>query len=145
LHHPLGVYAFALKLLGLEHAILLGVTAGLFSFIPYLGAATGLFLSTCVALAQFWPNWLPVAAVAAAFAIGEITADYVLSPRIVGRRVKLSPVWLLLALSAFGWLFGFVGLLLAVPLAASLRILLLHTFRRVRPRRDHDPLPLATN
>jgi predicted PurR-regulated permease PerM len=133
-------YAAVLKLIGLEHAILLGVTAGLVSFVPYLGAATGLFLATCVALVQFWPSWLPIAGIAATFAVGEMVADYILSPRIIGRRVKLSPVWLLLALSAFGWLLGFVGLLVAVPLAASLRVLVQYAFARTRSGGRRDPL-----
>jgi predicted PurR-regulated permease PerM len=130
-------YAMALRTVGLEHAILLGVTAGLISFVPYLGAATGLVLSTCVALVQFWPNWFPVLAVAIIFVLGESVADYILAPHIIGRRVKLSPVWLLFALSASGWLFGFVGLLIAVPLAASIRVLLQFAFLRAQfPRLD---------
>jgi predicted PurR-regulated permease PerM len=131
-------YAIVLRAMGLEHAILLGITAGLVSFVPYLGAATGLFLATCVALVQFWPNWLPIVGVAATFIVGEMVADYVLAPRIIGRRVKLSPVWLLLALSAFGWLLGFAGLLVAVPLAASLRVLVEYCFARTRSDHPFD-------
>ena len=107
------LYATALKLTGLNHAILIGLTAGLISFVPYLGAATGFFMAVCVAMAQFWPNWVPVAVVAGIFIVGEMLADYVLSPRIIGRRVKLNPVWMMFALFAFGWLFGFIGLLVA--------------------------------
>lgn len=117
-------YAAALGALGLRHAVVLGVAAGLISFIPYLGAATGLILSTCVGLVQFWPDWVPVAAILAIFLFGESAADYVLSPRIIGRRVKLNPLWLIFALSAFGWLFGFVGLLIAVPLAATIGVVI---------------------
>jgi predicted PurR-regulated permease PerM len=133
-------YTAALRVIGLDHAIILGVAAGLISFVPYLGAATGLVLSTCVGLVQFWPDWLPVIAVAAIFAIGETIADYVLAPRVIGRRVKLSPVWLLFALSASGWLFGFVGLVVAVPLAASIRVLLQFAFQRSQApsRIDYD-------
>jgi len=118
------LYATALKVTGLNHAILIGITAGLISFIPYLGAATGFFVSVCVAMAQFWPNWVPIAVVGGIFIVGEMLADYVLSPRVIGRRVKLNPVWLMFALFAFGWLFGFIGLLLAIPLAASLGVIL---------------------
>ena len=105
------LYAAALKLTGLNHAILIGLTAGLISFVPYLGAGTGFLVAVCVAMAQFWPNWMPVAVVAGIFLVGEMLADYVLSPRIIGRRVKLNPVWMMFALFAFGWLFGFIGLL----------------------------------
>jgi predicted PurR-regulated permease PerM len=118
------LYATALKMIGLNHAILIGITAGLVSFVPYLGAATGFFVAVCVAITQFWPNWIPIAVVGGIFIVGEMLADYVLSPRIIGRRVKLNPVWMMFALFAFGWLFGFIGLLLAVPVAAALGVIL---------------------
>ncbi len=118
------LYAAALSVTGLNHAVLIGITAGLISFVPYLGAATGLFVSVCVAMAQFWPNSVPVAIVGGIFIVGETLADYVLSPRIIGRRVKLNPVWMMFALFAFGWLFGFIGVLLAIPIAASLGVIL---------------------
>ncbi len=116
-------YAVALALIGLNHGILIGVSAGLISFVPYLGSLAGLLVSTCVAVAQFWPNWALIAAVPAIFFIGQSLSDYVLSPYLVGRRVNLNPVWLMFALFAFGYLFGFVGLLIAVPLAAALGVL----------------------
>jgi predicted PurR-regulated permease PerM len=72
---------------------------------------------------QFWPNWGLIIAVPAIFFVGQSVADYVLSPYFVGRRVNLNPVWLLFALFAFGYLFGFVGLLIAVPLAAAIGVL----------------------
>ncbi|MEP9371281.1 AI-2E family transporter [Mesorhizobium sp. KR1-2] len=118
------LYATALKLTGLNHAILIGITAGLISFVPYFGAATGFFVAVCVAIAQFWPNWAPVAVVGGIFIVGEMLADYVLSPRVIGPRVKLNPVWMMFALFAFGWLFGFIGLLLAIPAAAALGVIL---------------------
>ena len=124
-------YAVALKLTGLSHAILIGVAAGLISFVPYFGAGLGMVVSLCVAVSQFWPNWTPIFLVGLIFLAGETMSDYVLSPRIVGARVKLNPVWLMFALFAFGWLFGFVGLLIAVPLAASLGVLLRFAMRRL--------------
>ena len=117
-------YALALTLAGLNHSFLLGVAAGLISFIPYLGSLTGLVVSTCVAIAQFWPNWSAIAIVPIIFVVGQTIADYVLSPYLVGRRVNLHPVWMIFALFAFGYVFGLVGLLLAVPLAAACRVLL---------------------
>ena len=124
------LYATALSLVGLNHAMLIGIAAGLISFVPYLGAATGIFVSTCVAMAQFWPNWVPVAVVAGTFVVGEMLADYVLSPRVIGRRVNLNPVWMMFALFAFGWLFGFIGVLLAIPISASLGVILRFAMRR---------------
>jgi predicted PurR-regulated permease PerM len=88
-------------------------------------------ISLCVAVAQFWPHWAPIVIVALIFLVGETIADYVLSPRIIGERVKLNPVWLMFALFAFGWLFGFVGLLIAVPLGASLGVLLRFAMRHL--------------
>ncbi|QEL23744.1 AI-2E family transporter [Bosea sp. F3-2] len=124
------LYATALKMTGLNHAILIGMTAGLISFVPYFGAATGFLVAACVAMAQFWPNWAPVAVVGGIFVVGEMLADYVLSPRFIGRRVNLNPVWMMFALFAFGWLFGFIGVLLAIPLAASLGVILRFARRR---------------
>ncbi len=121
-------YAVALSLLGLNHAILIGIAAGLISFIPYLGALTGLVVSTCVAIAQFWPNWTPILIVPAVFFVGQMLADYVLSPYLVGRRVNLNPVWVMFALFAFGYLFGFFGLLIAVPAAAAIGVLVRFAF-----------------
>jgi predicted PurR-regulated permease PerM len=121
----LGVfYAATLALIGLNHGLLIGFAAGLISFVPYLGSLTGLIVATCVAVAQFWPNWALIVAVPAIFFVGQSLADYVLSPYLVGRRVNLNPVWLMFALFAFGYLFGFVGLLIAVPLAAALGVLI---------------------
>ncbi|KAB0265772.1 AI-2E family transporter [Microvirga brassicacearum] len=123
-------YSGALRLTGLNHAVLIGLTAGLISFVPYLGLGIGFVVAACVAIAQFWPDWTPLAVVAGIFLIGETIADYVLSPRIVGSRVKLNPVWLMFALFAFGYLFGFVGLLIAIPLAASLGVILRFSMRK---------------
>ena len=125
-----GFYAFALRLTGLDHAVLIGITAGLVSFIPYLGAATGLVIALCVAVAQFWPNWPLLAVIAAIFLVGETIADYVLSPRIIGSRIELNPVWIMFALFAFAYLFGFVGLLVAIPLAASLGVIVRFAMRK---------------
>jgi len=116
-------YAVALSLTNLNHGMLIGIAAGLISFVPYLGSLTGLVVSTCVAVAQFWPNGTRILLVPAVFFVGQTLADYVLSPYLVGRRVNLNPVWVMFALFAFGYLFGFVGLLIAVPLAAAIGVL----------------------
>jgi predicted PurR-regulated permease PerM len=134
-------YAIALKVTGLNHAILIGLTAGLISFVPYLGAGAGLVVAMCVAIAQSWPDWTPLAVVAGIFLTGETLADYVLSPRIIGSRVKLNPVWLMFALFAFGYLFGFVGLLVAIPLAASLGVILRFAMRKSLAGSETDTVP----
>jgi predicted PurR-regulated permease PerM len=137
-------YAAALRLIGLNHAIVIGITAGLISFVPYLGAAAGLVVAMCVALAQFWPDWTAVVVVAGIFLIGETLADYVLSPRIIGSRVKLNPVWLMFALFAFGYLFGVVGLLIAIPMAASLGVILRFAMRKSLAGPDIAPVSIPS-
>jgi predicted PurR-regulated permease PerM len=117
-------YAVSLVLIGLNHGFLIGFAAGLISFVPYLGSLTGLVIATCVAVAQFWPHWGVIWLVPAIFFVGQSLGDYVLSPYLVGRRVNLNPVWVMFALFAFGYLFGFVGLLIAVPLAAAIGVLM---------------------
>jgi predicted PurR-regulated permease PerM len=123
-------YAAALSVVGLRHGILIGVAAGLISFIPYLGSVSGLVIATCVAVAQFWPNWGLILLVPAIFFFGQAMADYVLSPYLVGRRVHLNAVWVMFALFAFGYLFGFIGLLIAVPLAAAIGVLMRFALRQ---------------
>jgi predicted PurR-regulated permease PerM len=140
-------YAAALSLIGLHHGLLIGLAAGLIGFVPYLGSLTGLAVSTCVAIAQFWPNWALIALVPAIFFVGQSLADYVLSPYLVGRRVNLNPVWLLFALFAFGYLFGFVGLLIAVPLAAAIGVFMRFAMKQylASPFYATRPAPSATD
>jgi predicted PurR-regulated permease PerM len=123
-------YALALRLIGLNHGILIGLAAGLISFIPYLGSLTGLVLSICVAVLQFWPSWTMIPVVLGIFVAGQAIADYVLSPYLIASRVQLSPVWIMFAIAAFGYLFGFVGLLIAVPLAAAIGVVIRFAIRQ---------------
>jgi predicted PurR-regulated permease PerM len=123
-------YALALTLIGLNHGLLIGIVAGVISFIPYLGSVTALVVSMCVAIAQFWPSWPQISLVAATFVVGELLADYLLSPYLVGRSVNLHPVWLMFALFTFGYLFGFPGLLIAVPLGGAAGVLMRFALRR---------------
>ena len=116
-------YAVGLSLVGLNFGLLIGLISGVITFIPYVGSMTGLVLSLGVAVAQFWPAWTPILVVAAIFFAGQFLEGYVFSPKLVGDSVGLHPVWLMFALFAFGYLFGFVGLLLAVPLAAAFGVL----------------------
>lgn len=116
-------YAVALMLVGLQFGLVVGFVAGLVTFIPYLGALIGGVLAIGLALFQFWGEWYWIGAVAAIFALGQVVEGNILTPKLVGSSVGLHPVWLLLALSVFGALFGFVGMLIAVPVAASLGVL----------------------
>jgi predicted PurR-regulated permease PerM len=117
-------YAVALTLSGLNFGLLIGLVSGLITFIPYVGSLTGLVLAGGVAIAQFWPDYWPILIVLGIFFVGQFIEGYVLQPKLVGESVGLHPVWLMFALFAFGYLFGFVGLLIAVPLAAVIGVLI---------------------
>jgi predicted PurR-regulated permease PerM len=125
-------YTLALRAIGLNHAPLLGIGSGLLGFIPYFGSLTGLVLSLAIAISQFGLSWTPILLVLGIFFIGQGFSDYVLAPYLIGNKVHLNPVWLMLALFSFGYLFGFVGLLLAVPLAAALGVLVRFAFAHTR-------------
>jgi predicted PurR-regulated permease PerM len=125
-------YAIALTFTGLNFGLLIGLVSGLITFIPYVGSTTGLVLSLGVAIAQFWPEWTSIAIVLAVFIVGQFIEGNILSPKLVGESVGLHPVWLIFALLAFGYLFGFVGLLVAVPLAATIGVLARFAFKRYR-------------
>jgi predicted PurR-regulated permease PerM len=116
-------YAVALSLAGLKFGLAIGLLAGALTFIPYAGALIGGVLAIGVALVQFWPDFWSIALVAAIFGAGQFLEGNFLSPKLVGKSVGLHPVWLMFALFAFGYAFGFVGLLLAVPLAAAAGVL----------------------
>lgn len=121
----LGVYyATALTIIGLEFGLIIGLIAGLVSFIPFVGALLGGILAIGLALLQFWGEFQSVALVIGIFIVGQIFEGNILTPKLVGNSVGLHPVWLILALSLFGAFFGFIGLLLAVPLAASTGVIL---------------------
>ncbi|GHC14613.1 AI-2E family transporter [Gemmobacter nanjingensis] len=116
-------YAVALMLAGLNYGIVVGAIAGAVTFIPYVGAIIGGALAMGLALFQFWGDWLQIGIVAGIFALGQFLEGNVITPKLVGNSVGLHPVWLLFALSAFGSVFGFVGMLVAVPVAAALGVL----------------------
>ncbi|MGH1577543.1 AI-2E family transporter [Planktotalea sp.] len=115
-------YAIALMLVGLQFGLVVGFIAGLITFIPYVGALIGGALAIGLGLFQFWGDWVSIGLVAGIFVIGQVMEGNVLTPKLVGSSVGLHPVWLLLALSVFGSLFGFVGMLVAVPVAAALGV-----------------------
>jgi predicted PurR-regulated permease PerM len=115
-------YATALSLAGLDFGLLIGLVAGGLSFVPYLGALVGFVASVGMALIQFWPDWTRVALVAGIFVVGNVVSDYVVTPRVVGDRIGLHPLWVLFGFFAGGALFGFVGMLIAVPACAVIGV-----------------------
>lgn len=125
-------YAVALMLAGLQFGLIVGAIAGTITFIPYVGALVGGALAIGLALFQFWGDWFQIGIVAAIFAVGQFMEGNILTPRLVGKSVGLHPVWLLFALSAFGTVFGFVGMLIAVPVAASIGVLTRFAMERYR-------------
>jgi len=127
----LGIYyAVGLTLAGLNFGLLIGFFAGVISFIPYAGSMVGLILAAGVALVQFWPDYLSIGIVLAVFFSGQLIEGNILQPKLVGGSVGLHPVWLMFALFAFGSLFGFVGLLIAVPASAALAVLVRFALKR---------------
>ncbi|KAB2910615.1 MAG: AI-2E family transporter [Hyphomicrobiaceae bacterium] len=120
----LGIYyAIGLSWAGIDYGLLVGLTTGLLAFIPIVGWVLGFLCAAGLALVQFWPSLAPLAKVAAVL-IGGIAIDTAfLSPRFVGQKIGLHPVWLIFALFVFSYLFGLVGTLVAVPLAAAMGVL----------------------
>lgn len=130
-------YAIALMIAGLNFGLIVGFIAGLISFIPYVGALVGGALAIGLAIFQWWSgteivdgqtvetgiNWLRIGIVGAIFMVGQFLEGNILTPKLVGSSIGLHPVWLIFALSVFGSLFGFVGMLIAVPVAAVIGVL----------------------
>ena len=118
------IYAIGLSVVGLKVGLLVGIIAGLISFVPYLGTATGIVLGVIAAMVQSGGDWSLVAMVMGVFVVGQMLEGYVLTPRIVGDRIGLHPVAVIFAIMAGGQLFGFLGMLLALPVAAIANVLL---------------------
>lgn len=123
-------YAIGLTIVGLNFGLLIGLFAGLISFIPYVGSMVGLVLAIGVALVQFWPDWIMLGSVAGIFFVGQFIEGNILQPKLVGSSVGLHPVWLMFALFAFGSIFGFVGMLIAVPAAAVVGVMVRFALNR---------------
>jgi predicted PurR-regulated permease PerM len=139
-------YAIALGLAGLNFGLAIGFGTGLFSFIPFVGAIAGGVLAIGVALVQFWPDWTSILIVIGIFAAGQFIEGNFLSPKLVGGSIGLHPVWLMFALFAFGYVFGFAGLLLAVPLAAASGVIVrffLDRYLKSRLYKGVRPPPVA--
>jgi predicted PurR-regulated permease PerM len=115
-------YGAGLSIAGLEFGLVVGLSAGLVSFVPYVGSVGGLAVSVGLALLQFDEAWR-VGVVAAIFGVGQVMEGMVLTPKLVGDRVRLHPVWVIFAVLAGGSLFGFVGMLVSLPVAAVIGVL----------------------
>jgi predicted PurR-regulated permease PerM len=131
-------YAMALRLVGLEFGLIIGILAGILTFIPYVGFATGFVLASSLALLQFGASY-GLLEVIVVFAIGQVLEANVLGPKLVGERVHLHPVWVIFALLAFGSVFGFLGVLLALPAAAVIGVLVRFAHGRYLASPLYDP------
>ena len=125
-------YGIGLTLIGLNFGLLIGIVGGLLSFVPYVGSLVVLVLAVLIAVVQDWPSWhLPAAALGIVL-VGQFLEGNVLSPKLVGDKVGLHPVWIIFALLGFGSVFGFVGLIVAVPVASAIGVLLRFATKRYR-------------
>jgi predicted PurR-regulated permease PerM len=142
------LYAIGLWAVGLDLGLLIGVIAGLVSFVPYLGPATGVVLGVVAGTVQFG-DWPHVAMILAVFGIGQAVESYWLTPKLVGDRIGLHPVAVIFAIMAGGQLFGFLGVLLALPVAAVANVLLGYAHERYTHSRlyagDRAPILLDTD
>jgi predicted PurR-regulated permease PerM len=125
-------YATALSLTGLNFGLAIGLIAGILSFVPYVGFVTGFVLSIGIALVQFWPNWVMVLVVFLVYVVGQFIEGNILYPKLVGSSIGINPVWLMFSLFAFALMFGFVGVLLAVPLSAIAAVLTRFIIRKYK-------------
>ncbi|MEL6288452.1 MAG: AI-2E family transporter [Pseudomonadota bacterium] len=132
-------YALSLSILGLKYGLLIGLIAGLLNFVPFIGSIVGLLLSVGVALSQFWPEWIPIVAVIVIFFAGQFLEGNILQPKIVGDSIRLHPVWIIFAIFAFSYLFGLVGVLIAVPAAAIVGVLARFALKEYRQSTLYRP------
>lgn len=137
-------YGIGLSLVGLNFGLLIGISAGVLSFIPYVGSLTALFVAALVALVQGWPYWSLLMEAVGVVMVGQFLEGNILSPWLVGSSIGLHPVWLMFALLAFGSLFGFTGLILAVPVAAASGVLLRFALRHYLASQIYRGADLST-
>ena len=116
-------YATSLAIIGLNHGLLIGIFSGIISFIPYIGSILGLLLSLTVAFAQY-ESYVPILLVLFVFLIGQILEGNFLTPKLVGNRIGIHPVMIIFSLFVGGYFFGFIGILLAVPVSAIAAVLI---------------------
>ncbi|MFN5352291.1 MAG: AI-2E family transporter [Alphaproteobacteria bacterium] len=124
-------YAVTLTLHGLQYGLLVGLLTGLFSFIPYVGFAIGLILALIISIFQFG-DFVQIAITAGIFVFAQIIESYYLTPKLIGKKVGLHPVWIIFAVFAGGVMFGFTGILIALPLATVISVLVRFTIRQYK-------------
>src|SRR5215831_10022408 len=112
-------YALGLSWAGIDYGLLVGLTTGLLAFIPIVGWLLGLIFACGLAIVQYWPDYTPLFKAVGVLVCGIAMDTAFLSPRFVGQKIGLHPVWMIFALFVFSYLFGLVGTLVAVPLAAA--------------------------
>jgi predicted PurR-regulated permease PerM len=121
-------YAVGLSWAGIDYGLLVGLTTGLLAFIPIVGWLAGLIFASALAIVQYWPDFTPLLKAIGVLVSGIAIDTAFLSPRFVGQKVGLHPVWMIFALFVFSYLFGLVGTLVAVPLAAAVGVLVRFAF-----------------
>ena len=126
------VYSTGLAMNGLKYGATVGIIAGVLTIIPYVGTVFGWLTSAILACVQFDGDWMRISGVIAVFAVGHFFEAYILTPRFVGHRVGLHPVWILFALIAGVKLMGFMGVLIAVPTAAVIGVLVRFAVRQYK-------------
>lgn len=136
-------YGIGLTIVGLNFGLLIGITAGFLSFIPYVGSMIALIAAAIISLVQGWPHWTLFATSVGVVLVGQFLEGNVISPKLVGDNVGLHPVWLMFALLAFGSLLGFTGLIIAVPVAAAVGVILRFMVQKYRASHLYSSLPEA--
>ena len=126
------IYAVQLQLIGLELGLIIGMTAGIASFVPYLGFGLGFVASIVAGLFQFGLDWFHLSLIVGAFLVGQAAEGYVLQPLLLGDKIGLSPLWVIFAVLAGAGLLGFVGMLIALPVSAVLNVLFSHLYAHYR-------------
>ena len=136
-------YGLGLTVVGVNFGLLIGIAAGFLSFIPYVGSMTALVAAAIISLVQGWPHWTLFASAMGVVVVGQFLEGNVISPKLVGDKVGLHPVWLMFALLAFGSLLGFTGLIIAVPVAAAVGVLLRFAVQQYRASELYTNFPEA--
>lgn len=121
-------YAIQLELIGLKVGLIIGITAGIASFVPYLGFGIGIISALVAGVFQFGFDWVYLGLICGAFLVGQVVEGYILQPLLLGNKIGLSPLWIIFAVLAGAALFGFVGMLIALPVSAVLNVLFYHAY-----------------
>ena len=122
------IYAVQLQLIGLELGLIIGMVAGIASFVPYLGFGIGFIAAIIACLFQFGLDWTYLSLIVGAFLVGQAAEGYILQPLLLGDKIGLSPLWVIFAVLAGASLLGFVGMLIALPVSAVLNVLFRHLY-----------------